>query len=1000
MKRHILLAATLMLGINSFAQGIANNIVGEIVDKSGNPVSGAMIGVLNAPEIKVYSDSHGQFEISASQNDKLIVDAPDQSEKQVVVNGNKHIKIVMDYASQPVNIGFGIKQTVSESTMSVASAANSDFNNRSAKNIGNSLFGNVLGLTTLQGTGDYSSYEPTFYIRGLQTLAGKNPLVMVDGIERNISYITPEEVENVIVLKDAPAVALYGYKGANGAINIITKRGKYKSNEINFSYDHAFNWEERRPEFADAYTYANAMNEAFVNDGKSPKYSALELNAFQSGKYPSLYPNVNWIKECFKDVGASNIFNLSFRGGGTRMRYYTLINLQDNQGFVANPNMNDGYSTQNKYSKANFRTNLDIDLTNTTKVLVNIDGTLLETLRPGLSSDNLWDKIYTVPAASFPIKTESGLWGGNATWDGYSNPVALTEGRAYSKAHTRALFADLTLNQDLSAVTKGLSAWTRLAYDNISAYWENHTREYKFGSDAVSEWTNGEPSAYSHYTGGKDGTMSSDSKLDWQNKNFNFGIGANYDRTFGNHSISSVLMWNYEYRNSNGQNNTWYRNSASLYNHYGYKGKYYADLSLTMAASNKLAPGHRWAFSPTVSAAWLLSKENFMKDISFVDFLKLRASWGIINVDNIPAEGYWEQAFTGGSGYNLGGNYDWSSGWQEGRLASTSFTNEKSYKYNLGLDASLFKGLNVTLEGFYQRRSDIWVSAGGTNSAVLGADSPYINGGIVDNWGFELGTDYTKNITSDLLVNGGLNFTLSKNKIVDEREEPRAYNYLRRTNNSVEQIYGLQAIGFFKDQADIDNSPAQQFSQVKPGDIKYKDQNGDGLINENDEVKLGYNYVCPEIYYSFHIGMEYKGFGFNAMFQGVGNYTAVLNTKSMYWPLINNTNISNYYYENRWTPENTDAKFPRLTSESNENNFRTNSVWLEDRSFLKLRNIELYYKFANSLLAKTKYIKTAKVYVRGVDLLCFDHIKQSDPEQYGNNYPLTRSVVVGVALGF
>ena len=251
-----------------------------------------------------------------------------------------------------------------------------------------------------------------------------------------------------------------------------------------------------------------------------------------------------------------------------------------------------------------------------------------------------------------------------------------------------------------------------------------------------------------------------------------------------------------------------------------------------------------------------------------------------------------------------------------------------------------------------------------------------------------------------MLVNGGLNFTLSKNKIVDEREEPRAYNYLRRTNNSVEQIYGLQAIGFFKDQADIDNSPAQQFSQVKPGDIKYKDQNGDGVINENDEVKLGYNYVCPEIYYSFHIGMEYKGFGFNAMFQGVGNYTAVLNTKSMYWPLINNTNISNYYYENRWTPENTDAKFPRLTSESNENNFRTNSVWLEDRSFLKLRNIELYYKFANSLLAKTKYIKTAKVYVRGVDLLCFDHIKQSDPEQYGNNYPLTRSVVVGVALGF
>jgi TonB-linked SusC/RagA family outer membrane protein len=998
MKRHILLAITLMVGLGSTAQE-ASNVTGVVVDKFGNPVSGAMVEIQNNPNTKAYTNRQGVFEISADVNDKLVIDAPDQSKKTVSLSGGKTVKVVMDYASQPVNIGFGITQTVGESTMSVASAANSDFNNRSAKNIGNSLFGNVLGLTTLQGSGDYSSYEPSFYVRGLQTLGSSTPLVLVDGVERNISYITPEEVENVIVLKDAAAVALYGYKGANGAINIVTKRGKYRSNEINFSYDHSFNWEERRPDFADAYTYASAMNEAFVNDGKDPKYSAVELDAFKSGKYPYYYPNVNWIKEAFKDNGSSNIYDLSFRGGGTHMRYYTLINLQDNRGFIAHPNTNDGFSTQNKYSKANLRSNLDIDVTSTTKAIINLDGVLLESLRPGLGSDGLWDKIYTVPAAAFPIKTESGLWGGNATWNGYSNPVALTEGRAYSKAHTRALFADLTLKQDLSVLTNGLTAWTRLAYDNISSYWENHTREYKYGSDAVSEWTNGEPSAFSHYTGGKDGSLSSDSKLDWQNKNLNFGIGVNYDRTFGNHSISSVLMWNYEYRNSNGQNNTWYRNSASLYNHYGYKGRYFADVSLNMAASNKLAPGHRWAFSPAVSAAWVMSREDFMSNISFVDFLKLRASWGIINVDNIPEEGYWEQTFTGGSGYNLGGNYDASAGWTEGRLASSNFTHERAAKYNVGLDASLFKGLNLTVDGYYQRRSDIWVSAGGKNSTVLGISNPYINGGIVDSWGVEAGADYVKSLNHDLQLTMGANYTLAKNKIKDECEEPRAYKYLERTGNAVGQIFGLQAIGFFKDQADIDNSPAQQFSQVKPGDIKYKDQNGDGVINADDEVKMGYNYNCPEIYYSFHLGLEYKGFGFNAMFQGAGNYTAVLNTKSMYWPLINNTNISTYYYENRWTPENTDAKFPRLTSQSNENNFRTNSVWLADRSFLKLRNVEVFYKFPQTLLRATKYIHSAKLYVRGIDLVCFDHIKKSDPEQYGADYPLNRSIVVGLAVG-
>ncbi len=918
----------------------------------------------------------------------------------IVAYAQKDTATVSDYASQPVNIGFGIEQPLSESTMSVAMS--SDVNRRSAKNIGNSLYGQVLGLTTLQGTGEYSAYEPTFYIRGLQGLNGSTPLVLVDGIERNISNISPEEVERVIVLKDAPATALYGYKGANGAINIITKRGKYNSHEIKFTYDHAINWEVRRPDFVDAYDYAVGMNEARANDGLGARYNANELAAFKSGQYPYLYPNVDWIAETFRNRGSSDIFNISFRGGGSRVRYYTQGNLVNNAGFIKHPNTNDGYSTQNKYQKANLRSNLDIDLTSTTQLAVSLDGILLEASRPALASDGLWDKIYTVPSAAFPVKAENGLWGGNATWTGYYNPVALSEGRAYSKNHTRGLFADATLTQDLSAVTKGLKAWTRIAYDNIASYIENHTRNYEYGMATATSWENGEPTGITNYKAGSTSNMSSDSDLDWQNRNFNWGIGMNYDRTFGLHALQSVLMWNYEYRNTNGQNNTYYRTSASWYSHYGYMGKYFADFSLTLAASNKLAPGHRTALDPTVSVAWLASKENFLRDVSWIDFLKLRASWGIVSIDYIPTEGFWNTVFTTGGSYSFNNNYESSSGWREGRMASLGSTHEKAAKYNIGIDATILKGLNITLDGYYQHRYDQWVSSSGKYSSVAGVTFPYINGGVVNSWGLEAGAQYKHEIAPKLVLTAGANYTLAKNKIKEEYEEPREYSYLERTNHPVGSIFGYQAIGFFADQADVDNSPVQRLgTEPKPGDIKFKDQNGDNVIDEKDQVRMGYNTYCPEIYYSFNIGLEYRGLGFYAMFQGAGNYSAYLDTKSIYRPLVGNNNIGQYYFDHRWTPETAStAKYPRLSSEDNQNNYNTNSVWIANRSFLKLRNVEIFYNFPQSILAPTRYINNAKLYVRGVDLLCFDHIKRSDPECYGADYPVNRSLNIGLVLGF
>lgn len=1004
MKKYKILALAIFacVTLNGWAQS-EDNVTGRVLDEKGKPVAGALVSVEENPLVRVATDKNGRFEITAVKGSRLKVQTGDDAMKVVKIENGSELTVVMDYSSEKVNYGFGLQQTNAESTGAVSTVYAENIDKSSAFSIGNSLYGNVLGLTTMQSTGVVWEQMPSMYIRGLKTLNGNNGiLLVVDGLERDnnwqaLKYITPEEVESVSVLRDAAALALYGYRGVNGVVNIVTKRGKYDTREINFSYDHAFNYMTRKPELADAYTYASALNEALTNDGKQVRYSQNELNAFKNGTSPYLYPNVNWWEEVFRDRGASDIATLSFRGGSTKMRYYTMMNLQNNRGFIKNFDTNADYSTQEKYSKANFRTNLDIDLSPKTKMQANIMGILNEFSRPGMGSDNLIGKLYQLPSAAFPIRTESGLWGGNTTWGENWNPVALTEGRAYSKGHTRGLYADMSLRQDLSSLTKGLGASVRIGYDNLASYWENHTKGYKYGMASVASWENGLPIAGEEITGGKDTEMSGDSKLDWQYRAFNFQMNVDWQRQFGVHSLYSMLLYTYKYDNAKGINNTFYRQNAGWYTHYGFKNRYFADFTLMASASNLLAPDHRWNVSPTVGLAWLISNEKFMQSQNVVDFLKLRASFGMLNTDNIPGNGYWNETVGGGNGYPINNNFGGDGGWHEGRLASVNGTTEKAYKYNAGVDATLFKGLTLTVDGFYERRSDIWVSSDGQNSAVLGASGSYVNAGIVDSWGTEIGANYYKKM-GNVELNLGGTFTYNRSKIIEMLEEPAAYDYTRSTGNPVGQIFGLQAIGYFVDQADIDNSLPQQFGPVKAGDIKYKDMNGDKVINSDDRVAMGYNSTCPEIYYSFSLGLEWKGLGFSAQFQGVGNYTAIL-SGTYYHPLVDNTTISNYVYRNRWTPETPNARFPRLTTETVDNNLQTSSLWLADRSFLKLRNCEVYYKLPSSWLNRF-WVKNAKVYVRGVDLLCFDSIDQLDPEAMNSSYPATRSIHVGLSVGF
>ena len=414
-KNKILILALLAcLCIPVGAQNTDNgNITGVVVDKWGNPVYGASVYVVGVPDNRVETDKDGKFEIAAEAGKNLQVVTVDKGSAIVEAAAGKTMTIRMDYAGQAIDVGANRTFSRHESTAAVSTVYNEDFNKRASKNVSNSLFGQGAGLTTLQNAGNYASVEPTFYVRGLQSLSSSSPLVLVDGLERDMSLVTPEEVESVSILKDAAAVALYGYKGVNGAILITTKRGKYNAKEITFTYDHVTNFQSRHPKFVDAATYAEAVNEARGYEGLSARYTPEEVDAFRYGAgnggashlYPYIYPNVNWMDETFKDTGISNKYTIEFRGGGSKFRYYTMVGLLTDKGFVKSPNENDGYSTQNKYSRANLRTNLDIDLTSTTKLKLNILGTLSESSRPGNSVD-LWDMIYSLPSAAFPVKLE------------------------------------------------------------------------------------------------------------------------------------------------------------------------------------------------------------------------------------------------------------------------------------------------------------------------------------------------------------------------------------------------------------------------------------------------------------------------------------------------------------------------------------------------------------------------------------------------------------------
>ena len=555
--------------------------------------------------------------------------------------------------------------------------------------------------------------------------------------------------------------------------------------------------------------------------------------------------------------------------------------------------------------------------------------------------------------------------------------------------------------------------------------YENHSKTYRYSNYQAPN--NGDVIADGNATlasvEGSDSNMGTASGNDAWIRRCIFNGSLNYNRTFAEkHDVYGQLKYDYEFSDKTGTNTTVYRHNISLFAHYGYDRRYLLDVALVESGSSRLAPGSKWAFSPNVSAAWNISNEAFMNDVTWVDFLKLRASWGNKALDVLPGDDVWtyynQFYLMNANTYPFDATY---TGTQWGNTyLSTAMTqslgHEQASRFNVGIDATLFGGLNLSLDYYYQHRYNIWYSTAGSYTGVFGLTAPYENVGVIDSKGFDISADYTKEINKDLTVSLGASLTLNKSIVKEQAEAPQLFANTSSTGERYGQAFGYVANGFFQKSDDVNGDgiisaaemqqkgyPVQSFTTVYPGDVKYVDLTNDGIIDANDRKAIGYSTTAPDLYYNFHLGAEYKGFGLDAMFQGVGKWTGFMNTNGLYRSAVATNTLSQYLYDNSWSAERGNTEnpaFPRLSTTSNANNDVNSTLNMFDRSYLKLRYVELYYHLPKCVLEKLSVINNVKLYVRGTDLFTIDNLEEADAAAYGTTQPLTRSLQLGAAVTF
>jgi TonB-linked SusC/RagA family outer membrane protein len=908
-----------------------------------------------------------------------------------------------------VNIGFG-KQPKRVVTSAISTIKGTDLQKTFNTNLGNTLYGRLAGLTVTQRGNEPGNNSPDINVRGITTFGpGNRVLIIIDGFISDYEQLVPEEIEEISLLKDAAATAIYGSRGANGVLLVTTKRGKEAPLQVAFGTHQGFSQATSLPKFLDAYNYAVLYNEALANNGQLAKYTDADLAAYQNGSDPLFHPKVNWYDEVLRKTAPVSNYNLSFRGGNNTAKYFVMLNNVASQGLFKNFGDMDDESRNSTYNRFNFRSNVDVNLTKRISATLLLGGTVEDKENPNaLTTGGIFNQLSLLPPNVFPVRNPDGTFASNTA---YSNPVATLLKTGYAESNGRTLQSSFRLNHDLGMITEGLSASAAISFNNYFRSGSSRTKTIQ--TFTPSKNANGD-TVYTKL--GQTTSLSGTEPNLGQYRNFAIQAFVNYHRIFGKHDITAMGMFNTD--NSTIDKREIFSGTSDANLSLAYKSnvgatrityvnsdKYIVEFSAAYMGSENYAPGKRYGFFPAGSVGWIISNEGFLHQNKTVNFLKLRASYGLTGNDEIGGQRFmFYQTYPFGASYYFGTNNAAASSLSEGRLANPNVTWEKEQKANIGLDATFFNHLDVTVDVFKHDRSNILVSANRTIPSMLGyTDLPSVNGGEVTNKGFDASLRYRTSEKSTLQFFAEGIISYARNKIIYNAQPIQLNPGQLSEGLRINQPYGLKALGLFATDAEATASAKPIGVNVKAGDVKYEDIGGpfgvpDGIIDANDNQPIG-NTGLPELTVGLHTGFTFKGFDLDLMFQGVSGYGVYLGGNA-FRPFQNFGQAGEIALE-RWTPATAaTATFPRLTVDNNTNNlnnYRFSSFYQRNGSFIKLRSAEIGYSLSSSLISKVK-LQQARLFLNGTNLFSIDHIKYGDPEALSIGYPALRTITLGARI--
>lgn len=977
---------------------MAADVKGMLKDAGSKPMSGYLLKNLSNNSIAV-TNKRGVFFIKAEKGDTLQVYLNETLlETSVVAGENIIIRLPNNpYKEVIIPVAYGKIDRVR--TSAAVDMINFDIlEDHSFVNTQHSLIGKLASVTTIQNSGLPGNDNLNFYIRGKSSFNSNSPLILVDGFESSMAHLSNFEIENVSVLKDAVATALYGLRGANGVILVNTKKGVEGKTQFKVGIDFGIAQPVNIPKFVDARSYATMVNEAHANDGLSPRYSDEQLLA--QGTNPYLYPNVNWCDEMLKKSSFITNASVQVMGGSNRIRYYTLLNHTFYEGAFLHTNENPKYNTQNKFNRLNFRTNLSMDIFSNTELGIRIGGRIQNGVNPEAGSSAFYNNLLSTPSNRYAIYNPDGSYGGNNKYQ--TNPMGQMVGKGYTDNHSRFINMNVDLRHKMDYLLKGLFVDMAVSFMNTVNVNEKYTASYAVYEPALIEGIDEEGDPYTrpgYIEYGKNKLLVYNGRDVSQNRTQNFRGAVNYDAVFGVHSINSSIIFDASEQIIKDEAEPYRYLNLAFSANYGFKDKYFVDITASYNGTNTYASKKRFGFFPAIGASWILSKESFMEELSAINFMKFRMSYGLTGSDAIGdyRRFMYLNNFAGNGNYRFGETANQSfSGLSEAALSNPDAKWENGYKLNLGFDTRLFRNLSFTFDYFYEKRTDILQSIHPIVTDMVGIGLPRINYGQVKKSGFDMTFGYENTYKNGISWRGEFNAGFVKDKIIKKYQLPKAV--YSEIGNSLSGIYGYVASGFYKDAADIASNPRNTLYAVQPGDIKYVNQNSDEVISAYDKVLLGNNF--PKFHFGINLSVGYKGFYLSAQLDGQTNYQLNLGGNIVYKPLQNGyNNISEYAATNYWTPERAEtATLPRLTTFDNFNNNANNSLYMKNGSFLRVRTAELGYNLPDKVL-KVLRMSACKIYGRGHNLLVWDGIDEVDPE-VSSGFPLLRSFNIGINVAF